>query len=570
MATSPTHKDIQTLEGQTLRPILAFFYEWEQNTPEAIFLRQPTGDVWVETSYREAGQIARKMATALLSKGYPPGSNIGIISKNCAQWILADLAIQMAGHVSVPFFPNLSAEQFKEVLGLSEIKLLFAGKLEFWHPESVPTGLDVIRFPHYAGNIRVEIGEEWNAVLVQHAALEGQPLPALSDLWTILFTSGTTGQPKGVMLPHRAAASILRNEQLNHDLGIFRLPAFRFFSFLPLNHVAERIAVESACFLTGGVISFGESLDTFAKNLQGTRPTFFFAVPRIWSKFQSAILKKLPPKRLDLLLSLPVLGGLLRKKIKAGLGLDQAQVILTGAAPTSESLKAWYSKLGIQLRDVYGMTETSGAITVIPTQQGRAGSVGKPVSNVQFKIVEGTGELCVKMPWMMTGYFRDEALTAATLKDGWLHTGDRARADADGYLYIIGRVKDSFKTTKGEFVVPGPIEEAFSQNLMIEQVCLVGSGLPQPLVLVVLSEHGRTVAEEKLLEKMERELKEVNASLASHARVSTMVVMKEEWTVDNHLLTPTLKVRRSKIDARFEDKYAGWHANPSPVILVGK
>lgn len=551
-----------------LRPILSYFYDWESTTPDRPFLRQPYGKEWKVLSYAEAGREARSMAAALKAKNYPAGSHIGILSKNCYHWILADLAIQIAGHVSVPFFPNLSSSQLAEVLRLSDVRLLFAGKLEVWHVQSLPEGLDIVAFPHYANNQKISEGETWDSLVKAHAPLKGQPLPELDALWTVLFTSGTTGTPKGVMLPQRATAEILANEAKNNDLGIFKLPAQRFFSFLPMNHVAERIAIESACILTGGVISFGESLDTFADNLQGTRPTFFFAVPRIWSKFQAAVFGKLPPRRLNRLLALPLIGGLIRKRIQKAMGLDQAGVILTGAAPTPDSLKDWYLKLGLHLREVYGMTETSGAITVMPWGETKPGSVGKAVSSVEMKTDPVTDELLVRLPWMMNGYYKEPELSDSVLKNGWLHTGDKARIDEEGYVFIIGRVKDSFKTSKGKYIAPAPLEAEFMRSNLLEQVCVVGSGLPQPLLLAVLSEYGLTLDEEEIKAELLANRQSVNASVGGFSQLSTVVVVKEEWTVENGFLTPTLKVRRQFVDAYYTANYQQWHEDKEVLICL--
>ncbi|MEM6269309.1 MAG: AMP-binding protein [Bacteroidota bacterium] len=541
-----------------LQPILSYFYHWESTTPEAPFLYQPQGKEWFTLTYRQAGEEVRQIAAALQARGLAPGTHVGIISKNCYHWILADLAITMAGYVSVPFFPNLAPRQLAEVIRLSDIRLLFAGKLETWHPEAIPEAVEIVSFPHYPGNVRIAEGTAWEELRARHPALRGNPLPDLDDLWTVLFTSGTTGTPKGVMLAHRAAAVILANEQENHDLGIFRLPEHRFFSFLPLNHVAERISVETACLLTGGTISFGESIATFGQNLRDTQPTFFFAVPRIWSKFQGAVLAKLPPRRLATLLRIPLLGPALKKRLRSAMGLSRAGVILTGAAPTPENLKQWYLGLGLYLREVYGMTETSGAVTVMPWEELRPGSVGKPLSGVEVRIDPENDELCVRLPWRMEGYYQDPELTARVLRDGWLHTGDKARVDEDGFVYIIGRVKDSFKTAKGKYVAPAPIEEGMASNDLVDQVCVVGSGLAQPLALVVLSEYGRTQDRTAVEGLLAGTLGEVNRELPAYARLSTLVLFTEEWTVENEMLTPTLKIRRSRVDERFGSHYGEW------------
>jgi len=558
------------MAASALQPLLAYFYRWESERSEQSFLKQPYGKTWRSLTYREAGQEARCMASALQAKGYPPGSNISILSKNCYHWLLADLAIQMAGHVSTPFFPNLEKGQLHGVLQQSDTRLLFTGKLESWFAEAIPSGVDIIRFPHYEGNARVETGEAWNDLVQQYEPLQGNPLPALDDIWTILFTSGTTGAPKGVVLTHRNAATILANEAKHHDLGIFKLEAHRFFSFLPLNHVAERISVESACLLVGGTVYFGESLETFARNLQDAQPTFFFAVPRIWTKFQSAIFKRIPPKRFKRLSNLPLVGPFLRKKIRKALGLAEAKVVLTGAAPTPAHLKSWYADLGIQLREVYGMTETCGAISVTPLGERGSDSVGKAVSSVEMKIDPESGELMVKTPWMTASYFDDPGKTEELFQDGWLRTGDKGRIDATGNLFIIGRISDPFKTSKGQFVVPAPLEDLLLKSPFLEQVCVVGRGMPQPIALAVLSELGKEKSHGEICGDLDRSLSAINMGLASYQRVSTLVLVEEDWSIDNKLLTPTMKVRRNLIDDRYQASYATWHHAAGNIIREGE
>lgn len=553
-----------------LKPLLSYFYHWESERPEQAFLKQPYGKTWRTLSYAAAGEEARRMASAIKAKGYPDGSNISILSKNCYHWILADIAIQMAGHVSAPLFPNLEKEQLNAVLKQSESRLLFVGKLESWSPEAIPDGVDIIRFPHYEGNARVAVGENWEELTGNYDPMNGKPLADLDSVWTILFTSGTTGTPKGVVLTHRNAAVILANEAQNHDLGIFKLPAHRFFSFLPLNHVAERIAIESACFLVGGTIHFGESLETFAQNLRDVRPTFFFAVPRIWTKFQSAIFQRIPPKRFKRLSNFPVLGPFLKKKIKKALGLDEAGVVLTGAAPTPEHLKAWYADLGIQLREVYGMTETCGAISVTPYGESGSNSVGKAVSSVELKISPDTGELLVKTPWMTNTYFNDPDKTRDMFEDGWLKTGDKGRLDEKGNLFIIGRISDPFKTSKGQFVVPTPLEDILLRSPFLEQVCVVGRGMPQPIALAVLSALGKEKKYVEVHGQLEQALAQINVDLASYERLSTLVLVSKDWSVDNKLLTPTLKVRRNLIDDHYQSFYVLWHGAPANIIREGQ
>jgi len=553
---------------QNLRTPLDNFYHWEEETPNNVFLRQPKGNNWKELTYAEVGKEARKMVSALRSLGLEKGDHIGILSKNCYHWIIADIAIMMGGFVSVPFYASTPKAQLAEVIEKSDIKVLFTGKLDAWDDrgEAIPEDLIVIRFPYYEGNAKVDIGKEWNDLIKDQAPATDNYRPSIDDLWTILFTSGTTGSPKGVMHIYKAPALIIRGEELHHFIGIFKVPNMKFISYLPLNHVGERIGIEINCFATGGNISFGESIDTFAKNLQDIQPTLFFSVPRIWTKFYQGVLQRLPEKRLNFLLKTPVISGIVKKKVKYGLGMRDAKIVATGAAITPRHIKEWFKKFDIHLIESYGMTEACGSISNGVYKNTPPDSVGTVVPFCEVKIDEETGEILMKTPHCMLGYYKEPEKTAEVLKDGWIHSGDKGRMDENGFLYLVGRVSDSFKTTKGKFIVPNPIEEMLSNNPYIEQVCLVGITTPQPIALVNLSEEG--LKEDKLV--IENSfcalLKEVNANLAAYQKVSTIVVSKEVWSEQNQMLTPTMKVRRSNINECYIEKLYTWHDTPSEVV----
>ncbi|MEM6801937.1 MAG: AMP-binding protein, partial [Bacteroidota bacterium] len=533
-----------------------------------VFLRQPFGDSWKEMTWGEAGQEARRMAAALQSMGLKAGDHVAIVSKNCYHWILADLAIMIGGFVSTPFYANLSSEQMTEVLDKSDARAVFVGKLDTWDniDGGIPKDFPIIKFPHYSGNAKVTRGKDWDELIAAHDPIKENPLPELDSLWTVLFTSGTTGTPKGVMHTYKNAALICRGEVLNDTLKVFSVKQPVFFSFLPLNHIAERTAVEIAALIGGGSISFAESLDTFAKNLQDTQPTLFFAVPRIWTKFNLGVLSKMPQEKLDRFMKIPILNWLVKRKIKKSLGLSRAKIILTGASITPETLKQWYRNLGINLREVYGMTENFGGFSMMPEFQHKPNTVGKPMAFCEGKIHPDTGEIMMKLPWMMEGYYKDPDLTAKVLVDDWLHTGDKGQMDSEGFIKIIGRVKDAFKTSKGKFVVPTILEDKFSDNSNIEQLCVVGLGVPQPIALVNLSEIGLAEDKAVITQNLSDQLDEVNKALHGHEVISTVVVLEEAWSPENEMLTPTLKIRRGKIDENYMEQYAKWQAVDAKVI----
>lgn len=546
------------------------FYDWEEKHKDKPFLRQPFGDEWEVYTWGQVGLMARKLATGLKSLGLPKGSHIGLMSKNCREWIIADLAIIMAGYVSVPFFPNLKSHEIKNLLEFGDVKALFMGKVENW--DEIKNGINneipVIAFPHYKGNSKIDRGYQWNDFINQFEAQKENYHPNIDDIWTIIFTSGTTGNPKGVILTFgiNQNTDIMYTKEYN-PLGVDFEGNNSFFSYLPMNHIAERIAIEFTSFKNGGVISFTESIDTFIKNLSDVQPSVFFGVPRIYTKFQLGILSKFNQKKLDLLLSIPFLSSLIKKKIQKSLGLSNAKVIVSGAAAMQVAQRNWFRKIGINITIGYGMTENCAITTQIPgTNFNKPGSVGTVQPNVEIKIDEETEEVLMRGPYVMAGYYNDIETTNKTIKNGWLHTGDKGKIDADGHLYITGRVKDTFKTSKGEFIDPAKIEAKFGEVEYFGQMCVVGLGVPQPIMLVNISDLGKKLEKEELIEKLENKLESVNSTLFNYLRISTIVICKDEWTPQNEILTPTMKIKRGNVDKMYMSKYDEWHHTNEKVI----
>lgn len=557
-----------TIQTDQLKPLIAHFYHWEKVQPNKVFLRQPKGDTWHTLTYAEAGQEARKMANALAAKGLQKGVHIGILSKNCYHWILADLAIMMGGYVSVPFYASLPKRQLAEVIGLSDIKALFIGKLDKWdnRAEAIPDDVQAIKFPHYEGNATITLGEDWNELIAEQTPKMDNFVPNLEGLWTIVFTSGTTGTPKGVMLAHRTPVSMMAAEKQTNWIGLYNIPEIRCLSYLPLNHVGERIGMELIVLTLGGTISFAESLETFAQNLRDTQPTVFFAVPRIWTKFYLGVIAKFPPQKLDFMLSNPAMAEKVKQQIKAGLGLSKVQVAATGAAITPAYIKDFYKKLGIHLVEAYGMTEVCGSITNGPDPNSPQDSVGKARPFAEVKIHPETGEVLLKTPYVMMGYYKNPAKTAEVIKDGWVYSGDRGTLDENGYLRIIGRVKDAFKTSKGSYVTPNPLEETLSENDYIEQICVAGLGIPQPIAIVNLSEIGQAADQARVETSLLASLEALNNQRANFEKISTIVIQEEAWSEENGCLTPTMKVKRGVIDEKFGQQYLNWHEADAKVV----
>ncbi|MDB5283371.1 MAG: AMP-dependent synthetase [Bacteroidota bacterium] len=548
---------------EQLQTPLAKLYLWEQSTPNKLFMRQPVNGQWRDFTWKDTAEEVRKLAAVLQSYGFPPKSRVALVSKNCAHWLIADLAIMMAGYESIPIYPNSGADTLNYVIKHSDSKILLVGKLDDWSfmKDGVPEGVQCISFPWYGP--KQEGFHYWEDLVKKFEPLQGTPDRNLEDVMTIIYTSGTTGTPKGVIHTYYNCAWAVTT-----GISFFNLKAgeVKLFSYLPLSHIAERMLVEIAGVYINAEIWFAESLDLFVKNLAEAKPTLFFAVPRIWTKFQMGILAKLSQSKLNILLAIPFVKTIIANKIKEGLGLNNCIHYMSGAAPISPSLISWWTKLGTQIEEVYGMTENCAISHINKISDFKAGTQGKPLPGVEVKLSDA-GEILMKVPCNMKGYYREPEMTATALQDGWLHTGDRAIIDSDGFLKITGRVKELFKTDKGKYVSPAPIEMKISKNQLVEQVCVVGSNLPQPIGLVVLSDEGRTKDREYLKHSLAKTLELINPELEKHERVHRLVILKDEWTIENGLLTPTLKIKRNPIEDKYHGFYNSWYANPDSVVF---
>ena len=546
------------------------FYKWEKKFHDRPFLRQPFGNQWEEYTWAETGILARKLAKGLKSIGLRDNAHIGLISKNCREWIIADMAIMMAGYVSVPFFPSLKGEELEYLIDFGDVDLLFVGKIETWDDieSHLPKEFPLIRFPHYKSCSVVDRGEEWFDFINKYDPVQEIHVPKLTDLWTIIFTSGTTGNPKGVELSYLALDSTkIITEQVN-PLKIDFSGNNDFISYLPLNHIAERVVVEHVCLRFGGTISFVESLDTFATNLKDIQPHVFFAAPRIWTKFQMGILAKVPQKKLATLLKIPIVSSFIKQKLKKNLGLSRARSTISGSAPLQLSIIEWFKKVDIFITNGYGMTENCAICTQVDGQDfEKLDSVGKPQCGVEIKVDQNTEEILMRGPFVMNGYYKNEKMTKATLVNGWLRTGDKGYLDKDNYLYITGRVADSFKTSKGKFIEPLTLENHFGNIKELEEVCVTGLGLPQPIALAQLSEIGKALPKEELIGLMEDKLAEINATSEKYKKISTLILVKEEWSELNKIMGPTLKIKRGNVENMYSKNYKSWHEAPNTVLF---
>ena len=343
----------------------------------------------------------------------------------------------------------------------------------------------------------------------------------------------------------------------------------RFLSYLPLNHIAEQVLIIAGGFYNEGQISFVESLESFSKNLTDVQPSVFLAVPRIWTKFRQGILAKIPEKKLETLLKIPLISMLIKKKIRKSLGLSNTKLVVSGASALPEDTISWFKKFDIKIQEAYGLTETMGIVAFDPINDMRSGKTGKRLEEGQMKIDPITEEILVKNNWMFTGYYKDPKLTKECFTtDGFYKTGDTGEIDKDDYLIVKGRVKDTFKTNKGKFIVPIPIEDLFAGNSLIEMLCLVGLRLPQPILLVNLSELSANLNEEQIKSSLVKTLNKTNDQLQRYQTIHKIVCIKEGWSMENGLLTPTLKIKRNVVHETYNKRYEDWYNNEDKIIIL--
>ena len=550
--------------------ILDHVYEHETQLADRIYLTQPQGHGRViDYTWAQVVDQSRRMAAHLQSLGFPRGARIAILSKNSAHFIMAELAIWMAGHTTVAIFPTETADTIGYVLGHCEASLLFVGKLDSWPQQQpgVPAALPCIALPLSPPTAF----DTWDQIVARTPPLPGKPQRAEEELAMIIYTSGSTGRPKGAMVNFgaisRAAKGIV--DDLHQRLGE---GDSRILSYLPLAHSFERSWVEAASLVDGKThVFFAESLNTFLQDLQRARPTMYISVPRLWLKFQQGVFAKMPPARLDRLLGIPILGRIVAKKVLKGLGLDAVRQAGSGSAPLPPELIRWYRRLGLKLYEGYGMTEDNSYSHSSNAEHAEPGYVGTALPGVQVRI-SAEGEIQIKSPGQFSGYYKQPELTAESFtEDGFFRTGDRGELRADGLLKITGRTKELFKTAKGKYVAPAPIESLLLANPMVELAMVSGVGQPAAYALVVLAEDLRPRAGDAAVRaQVEQELgallNQVNAKVADYEKLQMIVIAREPWTIENGCLTPTMKIKRSRIEDAAAAQVEAWYAGGKKVV----
>jgi long-chain acyl-CoA synthetase len=517
---------------------------WAENAPDREVLFQPIDGNLHTYTWHQILKQATAVASKLSALGYQPGDKIALLSKNVAEWFIADFAMMMGGFVSIPIYPTANAETIAYVLEHAECKAIFIGKLDDFAAQESGVNTNVKRIGMGYPTMQTEIS--WADCIASNTEFV-EPTVTPDSVMTILYTSGSTGMPKGAIHSYRSFV----NTGLHLGQRVGTTPDDRSLSYLPLAHCTERAYVESTFLSYGAQIYFVESLDTFNRDLVRCSPTVFGSVPRLWTLFQKGVLQKMPQKKLNLLLKIPLVSSLVKKKIKAGLGFSDARIFLSGSAPISEKILEWYQKLDINISEAWGMTETFAAGTTPRMDKpAKFGTISLPTEGVDLRIADD-GEIIMKTDSNMLGYYKDDAKTEEALVDGFVQTGDLGAMDSEGYVKITGRKKDIFKTEKGKYVAPVPIEKRFAENEYIEQMCLMGTTLKQPVLIVNLSQSGKGQERAFLSESLEATLISVNQSLEKHETVSHIIVASSDWTAESGELTPTLKVKRHVIEEIF-------------------
>ena len=525
-----------------LKTPLEMFYHWEQETPDKVYLRQPKNLEWSEYTWRQVADRVRRIASFLKAKNYPAASRIGIWSSNSMDWPIVDLAIMLSGHISVPIYPGQDTGSANYIFNHSEVKLVFCGGFDQWAKvnDALVEGMETVAML----GCKIDTDTSLETIYDTFEPFSDSPVPDLEDVFTIIYTSGTTGNPKGVMHMHQTPGHVVPSL-----VKAFRLDGGDndFFSFLPMSHAAERIVVVMCSLYANASISFSEGLETFGDEIRSVQPTLFFAVPRLWIKFKGGIDAKIPPA------AQAGLSAEQKAGVAQALGLSRARFILTGSAPCPTDVQDWFLDMGIALRDGYGMTENFiHGIAWTKNDQPISGCVGQPMADsVQVRLSD-SGEIQFKSKGLMKGYYRNQEKTNEVFEDGWYCSGDSGKFDEDGNLWVTGRVSEVFKTSKGKFIVPMKLESLFGRNPSLAQFCCMGHGMDQPIVLVTLSDLGLERDREEMKAELNDLLEEINAEVPAYERISNIFVT-DEWTIENTLLTPTMKLKRKQIEDHYRD-----------------
>ncbi|MGC3955120.1 MAG: long-chain fatty acid--CoA ligase [Propionicimonas sp.] len=547
------------------------------------------GDAWVVQTYDELSARVRRLAARLIDAGLQPGDRVGVFAPNLPEWTLVDLACLTAGLVVVPLYPTSTAEQAEHILADSGCRLLFVDNAERWQriaDADLPALERAVAFTPVEG--LVTLADELAAAPADESAVEGR-LTSTSgdDLATIVYTSGTTGVPKGVMLNHRGFVHQL--EVLTRSLQIS--PEDSSLCFLPLSHALER-AWTFVLLCCGAQNTYVPDPKTVADQLVLAQPTLLVSVPRLYEKVYATAKERVAGsavKRRIMAWALKVGAGyhrallagrtpsalagakyrladkLVLSNVRTAMGGPKS-VLACGGAPLRQEIEEFFLACGLLVLQGYGLTEASPLVSFPSPRAYRFGTVGQVIEGAEVKLTD-EGEICYRAPNLMVGYWGQPEATAEVLRDGWLHTGDIGEVDADGYLKITDRIKDLIVTSNGKNIAPAPIEGLLAVDPLLEYTAVLGDNRPYLTLLVSPSlphledighqlqltwEHrDELLHHPAILDEIKRRVDALTERLAAHEKIRDMRVLIEEFSQENGLLTPTLKVKRREVEQRF-------------------
>ena len=568
------------------------FEQYKQHKLEDALCYKVKGE-WVKFSTGNVISVSSRLSLALLEKGIQKGDKIGLVSESRPEWNFIDLACQQIGAVLVPMYPNIGPRDYQYIIEQSEVKMIFVSSKEILsHVQNALQDQDAV--PELITFNKIKNEKHWKELLVLSEGREIKELKPYraavkeDDLLTIIYTSGTTGNPKGVMLSHKNLVSnVLSYEKLANVA-----PGDRALSFLPLNHVYERMCVYAYMWLKVSIY-YAESVDTIGDNLKEVKPHVFTTVPRLLEKVYDKImktgselggikkgifnwaislgLKYDPNEDMGLIYQkqLNVARKLVFSKWKEALG-GNIKSIICGAAALQERLARVYWAAEIQVLEGYGLTETSPVVATSSVEDYRIGFVGKPLKGVEVSIADD-GEILVKGPNLMMGYYKNQALTDQVLEDGWFKTGDVGTLE-DGYLKIKERKKEIFKTSGGLYIAPQQLEKKLNEASLIEQSMVVGEGKKFPAAIIVpnfeelIDEAGKKfimaadlsemIKNPQIIKIFQKLVDKANQDLGQWEKIKAFRLAPVYWSIEGGELTPTMKLKRRVILEKHRDLIA--------------